>query len=493
MDFNITQVDLPGVMGAVKRNRLLDLSMQAQEDATKRRNALADHLPSAMKREPQALEQVAAADPEKYMQLQQHFTTMDAAERDKAIRQAPIVARALRGVADPRQYEAVRRNMASVGIEIPEWGGPETVQGLLSVAQALQEPMSPKDRYMTAGGTVLDVSGEQPVPVYRAPKDAPAEPETIRMMRAAGIDPNSPEGRQILRGRLNGELRPSEREAKIADIMGTYGVDRMTAGGIVNGVVRVEVDPMTRAPFLVNLIDGTSRPLSASAPQTGGGAQQPGPAGAPRPVAPSRQAGAGRVPAPPQEGAGGLQLPAPGAAADPTLWNMADDVTGLVPTLQEMAQGVTGQVGINAARPELLENRQTFRTAKNDLVRALSINPRFPVGEIERISEEVNIEPGVFTDPVTLRARMTSVSDYLTRRLENEEVAARDASLPVETRQNAATAAKDIRNFLQQLGVPADQAERRGIPGAPAVGAVEDGYRYMGGDPASPSSWQEVR
>ena len=32
-----------------------------------------------------------------------------------------------------------------------------------------------------------------------------------------------------------------------------------------------------------------------------------------------------------------------------------------------------------------------------------------------------------------------------------------------------------------------------GVAAPPAVGTVEDGYRYNGGDPASPSSWSPVR
>jgi len=98
----------------------------------------------------------------------------------------------------------------------------------------------------------------------------------------------------------------------------------------------------------------------------------------------------------------------------------------------------------------LIRDRQTFAAVQNDLIRALSVNPRFPVAEMQRIEREIAISPGVFTDPVSMRERMVSVNDYLRGRLQNEDRAANDASLPVDTRRAALSAANSIRDFLAQ-------------------------------------------
>jgi hypothetical protein len=182
---------------------------------------------------------------------------------------------------------------------------------------------------------------------------------------------------------------------------------------------------------------------------------------------------------------------------------MAPDVTGFVPAIQETAQGATGQVGVNVAPAGLVRDRQTFATAQNELIRALSINPQFPVREIERIRQEISIAPGAMTDERSLRERMRAVDTYLREKLENQTRAGQDASLPVDTRRAARQSANDIRNFLSILGVPRQSEEpasppprqdTRRRPAAnntqiPRVGQVVDGYTFLGGDPSDQRNW----
>ena len=275
---------------------------------------------------------------------------------------------------------------------------------------------------------------------------------------------------------------PSERERRIEDIMRTNGVDRATASNIVNGIVVVRNNPVTGEQEQVNVLTNNVAPLrraaTPAAPAAGGAAGEPAAPGA----APSADAGR-----------------QPSAQPPRTLWEMAPNVTGIAPAVQETVQGVTGQAGINVATEGLVRDRQTFATVQNDLIRALSVNPRFPVAEMQRIEREIAIAPGVFTDPRSLRERMVSVNTYLRDRLRNEDRAATDTSLPVDDRRAALSAANNIRNFLAQLGVPegADTARlpsssrstQRNRPQAPSVGSVVDGYRFLGGDPSDRSNW----
>jgi hypothetical protein len=306
---------------------------------------------------------------------------------------------------------------------------------------------------------------------------------------------------KVIEAYLRGN-QPSARETRINDMMSTYNVDRATASRIVDNVDSVVADPVSGTPQLVNRITGEARPVTAVGPSLAGP-----PAAAPTTAAPTTAApaAAGSGTAAPSAGPPNASTTAAPAAEQPrrTLWQMAPDVTGLVPALQETAQGVTGQVGVNVAPSGLVRDRQTFANAQGELIRSLSNNPQFPVREMERIRQEVSISPGAMTDERSLRERMRSVDTYLRERLENQQRAGQDTSLPVETRRAARKAAEDIRNFLSILGVPRQNEEpasppprqdTRRRPAAnntqiPRVGQVVDGYTFLGGDPSDQKNW----
>jgi hypothetical protein len=205
------------------------------------------------------------------------------------------------------------------------------------------------------------------------------------------------------------------------------------------------------------------------------------------------------------EPAGIAAVPDTPATPPQTLWQASEMpmTTGVAPAAAQAAQNIAGQVGIQIVPPEMTERRQMFTTAQRDLIRALANNPRFPVAEMENIQREINLEPGAFVDPQSLQARMRSVDASLRTRLQNEERAAANRTLPVESRRNAASAANEIRNFLAIMGVTPREAapaprratiDRRvqtgAVPGAPPIGTVEDGFEFLGGDPADQRNWR---
>lgn len=149
-----------------------------------------------------------------------------------------------------------------------------------------------------------------------------------------------------------------------------------------------------------------------------------------------------------------------------TLWNRASGTTGLVPGLKELGQGILGQVGINVASEQLLKNRQAFVTTQQNLIRALAINPRYPVGEMNAIRKETNIEPGMLTDERTLRARMISINDSLSIRRNQALHDSASPRLSKTDRDNAASAANAIDNYLAVLGVPRNASAVTSGPGA---------------------------
>ena len=260
----------------------------------------------------------------------------------------------------------------------------------------------------------------------------PAPPELVRLIQARDALPEGHPNQVTLDQAIQRMARgaggdETARDRRIADIMSTHNVDRATALNVVDGIERVNVDPVNGETRIVNLVTGAERrPTKAPDPSP-------------------------RSPEPPPQMR--------------TLYGMADRVTGAIPAGQTALQGVLGQVGVDVAPQGLVEDRQMFANATGELIRALSINPRYPVAEMERIRQEVNISPGVMTDPRTLRERMQAVDASLRVRLRNEQSTAENPDLPVQTRRDASAAANSITNFLQILGVPQQGAGgRRDLP-----------------------------
>jgi hypothetical protein len=217
------------------------------------------------------------------------------------------------------------------------------------------------------------------------------------------------------------EKKPTKYEANIESLV-RRGMSKKDADDIAFGRVKVVVDPDTKQPFLVNIADGTAKPLVlAKAKKT---------------------------------------KPRPEKRKSRTLWGMVGEgpsVTGMIAGMQIAGEEVFGQIpGISGeiASKDQIRNETAINAAKNQLIRALSINPRFPVGEMERLAKEIDVAPSIWVGTGALLEKMKGVDDYLRGRLQNELAASRDMALPSETRQNARTAAKDIKNFLDKLGVP---------------------------------------
>lgn len=83
---------------------------------------------------------------------------------------------------------------------------------------------------------------------------------------------------QQLRGGAEATAAGQARENRIQSNMRTFGVDRRTAEGMVDGYISIRIDPETGRMFTVDLVSGTQRPLrdgSASAPMPQGQASLP--------------------------------------------------------------------------------------------------------------------------------------------------------------------------------------------------------------------------
>lgn len=140
-------------------------------------------------------------------------------------------------------------------------------------------------------------------------------------------------------------------------------------------------------------------------------------------------------------------------APETALYDMADLVSGPISAGLAAGSIPSGWVGLPIAE-RTVQARQYIQSAQNELIRSLSINPKFPVGEINRLREEINISPRFFDNPDMLKQRMRAIDKYLRWRLDKELIASENTKLPKTVRQNALSAANDIESFLGLLGVP---------------------------------------
>jgi hypothetical protein len=240
--------------------------------------------------------------------------------------------------------------------------------------------------------------------------------------RAAGLQPGTEEYRRFMATGGAAEPRDAAAEQRI-DRMMERGLSRLDAIAVVDGLKKVITDPVTGMINIVDMQSGTATRVDNISGQTQSLAALP----------------------PPADGE--------------SLYEMGQRVTGIGPSVLAAVQRVVGlgaQVaGADGTIPgaeEVIRGRQYIEASMQELVRSLSINPRFPVAEMERIRKEVDISPKTFTDPKTLSAKMRGLDKSLRARLSAEERAANNRSLPAPDQANALKAADDIRRFLNILG-----------------------------------------
>jgi hypothetical protein len=193
---------------------------------------------------------------------------------------------------------------------------------------------------------------------------------------------------QIRKLEAEGEPKQTEAEREINRVMAANpNLSFTDAVNIKEGVSRLVTDPITGRTSLVNLATGEERPLARS-------------------EVTNAAVSASLAPDP---GAGESSL---------NLYKIAETTTGLFPAIQAAAQRVTGQVGIDVADPQLLENIQTFQTAQSDIRRSMRTAPKFLASEMAMLDKEIDIAPSAFKDRTTLLAQLRSVDKSIRNRLE---------------------------------------------------------------------------
>jgi len=221
---------------------------------------------------------------------------------------------------------------------------------------------------------------------------------------------------------LGGGLTEAERE--IERVMAANpNLSYTDAVNIKEGVSKIVTNPVSGRSVIVNLATGEEKPLARSEVT--------------------------------DAAVSASLTPDPGASESSlNLYKIAETTTGLFPAIQAAAQRVTGQVGIDVADPELLENIQTFKTAQSDIRRSMRTAPKFLASEMAMLDKELDIEPSPLKDRATLLAQLRSVDKSIRNRLEGISKSINDPNLPADEVSAALRLQKDLINFLRNLNVP---------------------------------------
>jgi hypothetical protein len=218
--------------------------------------------------------------------------------------------------------------------------------------------------------------------------------------------------------------RDPVREQRIRDYMDHYGLPRGDAVALADGIKRIEIVPQTGRARLIDTRDESVREIRIDGAAPVGGEA----------VATDQ----------PVE----FQMPEGG-----TLWDMAGVATGPGAAFRRAISVPSGLMGLPVAE-QTIRAQQAFSQTGQELIRSLAVNPRFPVGEMERIREEIATLPKFFDNEEIMRVRLAELDRGLRRRMQQAEKDAEDSRLPDNERNAQMTNARNIRAFLPVLGVP---------------------------------------
>ena len=219
--------------------------------------------------------------------------------------------------------------------------------------------------------------------------------------------------------------KPSAQEEKIQIFQDTFNLSRQDAVDLAQGTKRFITDPITKKSAIVNIRTNEVIPVDV-----------------------------------PQEAQDAIisdtTLPAEDSPSSINLYQMAETTTGFFPLLSAKAQGITGQVGIDVADEELLENIQTFKTAQQDIIRSLRASPKILATGMNRLAQELDISPGVGKDVKTLRSQLKSIDKSINSRIRNLERLIAASTTSAEDVRGARSLRNDLINFKRILGVPVE-------------------------------------
>lgn len=175
---------------------------------------------------------------------------------------------------------------------------------------------------------------------------------------------------------------------------------------------------------------------------------------------------------------GGERGPAPEIAYEDTLHGLADEATGVGPGAKAALAAGVGPLGGYTAEATT-KAKAKFKAAENTLIRAFSLNPRYPVAEQERIRGNIQIQPKFWDSAEQMRHRMSGIRDFLEQ---ERDIAVWESSRPGIGRTQKTleeNTVADFDRFLSGLGKPPEAAPELSDLPPPPPGIDPEDWRYF--------------
>lgn len=150
------------------------------------------------------------------------------------------------------------------------------------------------------------------------------------------------------------------------------------------------------------------------------------------------------------------------------LYGKAKEATGISSGIKAFTGWLEGHLTgkISPDKASARSARQDLKMSENQLIKSLSVNKRFPVAELKRVKEMLDISPNLMQSPPDLQLKIKNVDEDLRRSIAKAKSDAADNSLPMEIRRQQASNAIAMQDFVDALGVPQDEA----IPTGGSIG-----------------------
>jgi hypothetical protein len=508
--------NLAQMYGQVQDIQMNRMRMAEAEEVNRERNALRELVASGVDvNTPDGLNQLRQRAP--LLARTTERENLDMAQARAQAQTATIQAfrSMLPGVRDQAGYTAWRAGavqaMPQFASMIPERYSPDTVLRLAEGADGLVRRMTRQPDEFTRAAIAAGIQPGTPefqaFAQQRLQRMAAGDRAPPGLVAAAPgstlVDPRTGEVR------FTAPERTTERDRRIDDIVATHRVDRATASGIVDGILQVVPGSAGELPVLLNRLTQEMIPLrmAGEAPPAAAATAAAPPAAAPPAAAATAAApAAAPPPAPPAAPLISAAEPPRAAAAPPrtAAEYMARRTEERIRRAEEEARAQTrgrerGQADV--AREQ--EQRDLARVTQ-EIDRILQ-----PGGLLERstgsgVGRLVDIAGefiGRSTEGAQAAAALAPIADMVLKlvpRFEGPQsdrdtasyqaAAGRlaDSSLTAATRRAAAQEILRIMRARQnQFGAATGAATA-----APPIGTVEDGFEFLGGNPADQRNWR---